>query len=181
MLTIKNPENYDWENIPLEDCIRGNCMDTFYTLKVYELMMADIEDSPMEIYYNKVLSPLNEIFSEATYGGIPVDEGELNRLEEEIDKKIEEAKKSIYLTRVVRSDDNINSTANLARILYFKNPLGDLELNEDSFNLVPPGVTPKEGPSTDAACVKFILDNVEKELLSRGEQISVREISEEDL
>jgi DNA polymerase I-like protein with 3'-5' exonuclease and polymerase domains len=177
MLTVTD-KNFDWENIPLEDCIRGNCMDTFYTLKVYELMYADIEDSPMEGYYNEVLCPLNESFSEATFLGIPVDEYELKRLEVEIDEKIQEAKRTIYGTRNIRDDDNLNSTTDLARILYFRDPLGDLEVQEDSFNLVPPGLTPKGGPSTDANCVDFILDNVEKELLNRGEVLRTEATTE---
>jgi hypothetical protein len=38
MLTINNPKTFDWENMPLSDCLEGNAADAYFTLKIFDLI-----------------------------------------------------------------------------------------------------------------------------------------------
>ena len=38
MLTVRNGKKFDWANISLVDCVRGNAMDAHFTLKVFNVL-----------------------------------------------------------------------------------------------------------------------------------------------
>ena len=39
MLTISNPNTFDWANISLADCIAGNAFDARNTLIIYNIVL----------------------------------------------------------------------------------------------------------------------------------------------
>ena len=44
MLTIDNPSKFDWANMDLGECMEGNAMDTYFTLKLFDLIVDRLED-----------------------------------------------------------------------------------------------------------------------------------------
>ena len=39
MLTITNPKNFDWASMSLADCCEGNAADSYFTLKLFDLVV----------------------------------------------------------------------------------------------------------------------------------------------
>ena len=69
MLTIKNPKTFDWANMDLSDCCEGNAADTYFTLKLYNLIQDKLADLGMENIINRLIMPSLDTFSQMEYGG----------------------------------------------------------------------------------------------------------------
>ena len=64
MLTIDNPSKFDWANMDLSDCCEGNARDTYFTLKLFDLIYEKLESlSALEVL-DKVLMPALPVFAE---------------------------------------------------------------------------------------------------------------------
>ena len=74
MLTIKNPENFDWSTIPLDECLHGNSMDARMTIKIYGQLIELLKKTNREHLFDKLLSPALEYFADYEYRGIAIDE-----------------------------------------------------------------------------------------------------------
>ena len=70
MLTVSNPQNTDWKNMPLGDLCEGNATDTYFTLKIYDLLMNQMEDTPVMKLVDRVLMKVLSFYQEV----IPIEE-----------------------------------------------------------------------------------------------------------
>jgi len=158
MLTIDNPSKFDWANMALSDCAEGNAMDTYFTLKLYDLLMEKLEGDPVLKLVTEVLMPSLELFSEVEYNGIDIDVTALDTVGKALASTNMDLEDSLYGIDVVSPDDNLSSNADLQKILY---------TGEDCLELYPPDKTTKGAPSVSAPTLKLLLDQINEELQSR--------------
>jgi DNA polymerase I-like protein with 3'-5' exonuclease and polymerase domains len=160
MLSIKNPETYDWANIPLLDCIEGNAMDSTVTLELYEIFQKILVDSKLDTLNDKLLAKGQEAFIEMEYEGIDVDINEIDKIDEEISSILENLSSKLLSKRVVPDEVNLNSDTQMAGVLF---------LNEEGLCLFPPDYTDTGAPKMDKDTIKILLSQIEIELKKRGE------------
>jgi DNA polymerase I-like protein with 3'-5' exonuclease and polymerase domains len=160
MLTINNPNKFDWANMPLTDCLRGNALDSYFTLKLFDLIEEKLEGSPVLDFYEKVMSPLSCVFSDMEWEGMLVSEERLSTIGKELGDLVMDQEDSLYYFPGVSSSDNISSTKDLIDILY---------LREGGFEFYPPDKTAKGTPSVSAPTIKVLLEQIDEELVRRNE------------
>ena len=80
MLTIVNPETFDWANISLTDCVEGNALDTICTLDLYYIFKEIIESNGQLNLLENLVSKGQEVFTKIEYQGVDVDISEVDRL-----------------------------------------------------------------------------------------------------
>ncbi len=158
MLTISNPETYDWASIPLEDCIYGNAMDTFLTLRIYDELFPVLKDLELETLMGEMLSPALSLFADSEYRGCDVDTNNLQKLDRELRNKMVELEDEVLLA--VGKQINISSGQQLKHLFY---------TDENGLRLYPLGESEKTGdPSLNEAALSRTLVLIEEELLKRG-------------
>lgn len=160
MLTVNNPNKFDWANIPLSECIRGNAMDSYFTLKLFDLIEEKLASTNTLGFYEKVISPLSCVFSEIEWDGMLVSEEKLETLGKELRDLTMNQEDSLYEFSMVSSTDNFSSTKDLIDILY---------LREEGFEFYPPDKTAKGAPSVSAPTLKLLLTHIDSELSRRNE------------
>jgi len=158
MLTVNNPKNFDWKNISLYDCCKGNAMDAYFTLKIFDLVEEKIEEINSQDIINKVLSPANIIFSEMEYSGLDVSPSILDKVGRKLKDKNIKQNDDLYRFPQVNNTDNLASSKDLIEILYTR---------EIGFRLYPPDRTEKEAPSVSAPTLKILLEHITEELSKR--------------
>tara|TARA_R110002020_G_scaffold163895_3_gene350100 strand:+ start:1011 stop:1490 length:480 start_codon:yes stop_codon:yes gene_type:complete len=159
MLTIDNPKNFDWANMSLSDCCEGNAMDSYFTLKLFDLVEAKLDDLGVLPFVNKVLSPALESFSEMEYDGLLVSKTRLSTLAKELRELTLNQEDSLYLFDQVSKKDNLSSNNDLIDIFY---------LREGGFEFYPPDNTAKGSPSVSAPTLKILLEQINEELVKRS-------------
>ena len=142
MLTVNNPRTFDWAGMSLSDCCEGNAADTYFTLKLFNLIEEKIKDLGMEKVVSQLVMPSLSTFSKMEYEGMEVSEED-----------------ELYTFKEVDTSSNLSSNSDLIEILY---------TNEDGFQLYPPDRTTKGAPSVSAPTLKLLLGQIEEELDSRG-------------
>jgi DNA polymerase I-like protein with 3'-5' exonuclease and polymerase domains len=158
MLTVKNPKNFDWANLNLVDCCKGNALDAYFTLKLYNLIEKRLDDIGVMGFVEKVLMPSVSLFSEMELEGLDIDKNELSKVGKIIsDKNIDDEDK-LFLCKGVEKTDNLASNDNLIEILYTR---------EEGLGLYPPDKTAKGKPSVSAPTLKILLEHVNEELGKR--------------
>ncbi len=160
MLTINNPNKFDWANMPLTDCLHGNALDSYFTLKLFDLIEEKLEGQPVLDFYKKVMSPLSCVFSDMEWEGMLVSQDKLSTIGKELGDLVMNQEDSLYHFPAVSSTDNISSTKDLIDILY---------LREGSFEFYPPDKTAKGTPSVSAPTIKVLLEQIDEELIRRHE------------
>jgi len=160
MLTVNNPKNFDWANMPLEDCAEGNAKDTYFTLKLFDLICEKLEGNSVMNLIENVVMPSLEEFAEMEYNGLDVDPGALELVGRTLNSKNVDEEDILYSCRGVEKTDNLASNNDIIEILYTR---------EGSMELYPPDRTGKGKPSVAAASLKLLLDHIEEELEKRGE------------
>jgi len=158
MLTIENPSKFDWANMDLSDCCQGNAMDTYFTLKLYDLIMERLEGQPVLNLIENVVMPSLETFAEMEYNGLIVDTEKLESVGRQLRSKNMDEEDAIYDCDGVKNTDNLSSNNDLIDILY---------LREDGMGLYPPDRTGKGKPSVSAPTLKLLLEHIEEELQTR--------------
>ena len=158
MLTVENNKKFDWANIPLSACIEGNALDSHFTLKLFHLLKEKITGN-RKLLVEKVICPAAARIAEIEYQGCDVSRKELDSLEKSLKNIMNEIEDNIYSKKYVKKTDNLNSPADVSDILY---------LREEGLTLYPPDKTEKGQPSADAATLKLLLDQINKELQNRG-------------
>tara|TARA_R110002110_G_scaffold206304_1_gene418489 strand:+ start:951 stop:1430 length:480 start_codon:yes stop_codon:yes gene_type:complete len=158
MLTIKNPKKFDWKNMPLSDCCEGNAMDSYFTLKLFNLICEKMEGEPMFKLIEEIMMPSLEIFSDIEYQGMDVDPKVLNSVGKDLSSKNMEEEDNLYYCSGIRKTDNMSSNNDLIEILYTR---------EDGLELYPPDKTAKGNPSVSAPTLKLLLEHIDEELESR--------------
>ena len=159
MLTIENPSKFDWANMPLSDCCEGNAMDSYFTLKLFDLMCEKMEGQPMYKLLDKVVMPSLETFADMEYHGLDVDPKVLESVGRDLGAKNMEEEDFLYSCKGVTKTDNLSSNNDLIDILYTR---------EEGMGLYPPDKTAKGKPSVSAPTLKLLLDHIEEELKTRG-------------
>jgi DNA polymerase I-like protein with 3'-5' exonuclease and polymerase domains len=159
MLTIKNPNTFDWANMSLHDCCEGNAYDVYFTLKLYHLLVEKLDDLGMMPLVNKMISPALSLFADMEYKGIDVSREELDVVGRELRSTNIEVEDDLYEHSAVQTYDNLSSTKDLIEVLYTR---------EGALELYPPTRTKTGSPSTDAPTLKTLLSQIEEELVKRG-------------
>jgi DNA polymerase I-like protein with 3'-5' exonuclease and polymerase domains len=159
MLTIDNPSKFDWANMSLSDCCEGNAMDTYFTLKLFDLIMEKLEGQPVMNLIENVVMPSLETFAEMEYNGLDVDLDALDSVGKQLRATNMDEEDFLYTCKSVTKTDNLSSNNDLIEILYTR---------EDGMELYPPDKTAKGKPSVSAPTLKLLLEHIDAELESRG-------------
>ena len=159
MLTISNPKNFDWAGMSLSDCCEGNARDTYFTLKLFDLIYEKLESLNALEVLDKVLMPALPVFAEMEYNGLDVDPSQLSVVGKTLLDKNVDSEDSLYICDGVKKTDNLASSNDLIEIMYTR---------EDGFCLYPPDKTPKGKPSVSAPTLKILLAQIDEELQKRG-------------
>ena len=159
MLTIKNPKTFDWANMDLSDCCEGNAADSYFTLKLFNLIEEKIKDLGMENIISKLIMPSLSTFSEMEYEGMQVSESKLDEVGRQLRVSNIEEEDNLYTFKQITTSDNLSSNNDLIEILYTR---------EGAFEMYPPDRTAKGTPSVSAPTLKLLLEHIEEELKRRG-------------
>ena len=159
MLTVSNPKNFDWAGMSLSDCCEGNARDTYFTLKLFDLIYEKLESLNALEVLDKVLMPALPVFAEMEYNGLDVDPSQLSVVGKTLLDKNVDSEDSLYTCDGVKKTDNLASSNDLIEIMYTR---------EDGFRLYPPDKTPKGKPSVSAPTLKILLAQIDEELQKRG-------------
>ena len=159
MLTIKNPKTFDWANMALSDCCEGNAADSYFTLKLFDLIEDKIRDLGMEKIISQLIMPSLSTFSQMEYEGMQVSEDKLKEVGRQLRVANIEEEDGLYNFKQVKTSDNLTSNLDLIEILYTR---------EGAFELYPPDRTGKGSPSVSAPTLKLLLEHIEEELKKRG-------------
>ena len=158
MLTVSNPQNTDWKNMPLGDLCEGNATDTYFTLKIYDLLMDQMEDTPVMKLVDRVLMRTISRFAEVEYLGLDVDTSKLSMISDSIDDANMEIEDRIYSLEAVKPKDALTGH-DLLEILYTR---------EGALELYPAGHTEKDAPSTAEPVLTKMLSQINEELEKRS-------------
>jgi DNA polymerase I-like protein with 3'-5' exonuclease and polymerase domains len=170
MLKVPDGNKFDWVNIPLDECMKGNAQDTYYTAKVYGKLLKDIRAKGLEKLYDKIISPVTPIFRDMEYNGILIDEVELAKLKAEIQAKLEKISGEMLSVEGIPPNSKLTGD-DLIKILYSlkKNKDKEWEVDESvGFQLYPFSMTDKGQPKTDEETLIQMKELVDKEFLRRG-------------
>lgn len=169
MLTVEDT-NFDWKNINLVDCLEGNALDTYFTLKIFNHLKNELDKRNVSDVYAKILAPITRVFAEIEYHGLDISVEELEKLDKQLTEKLGEI---VAELNSISGDDSLNlgSTKDLTKLLYSceKNPDTDeFSIINYGFGLYPPGRTDKGAPSTDVDTLKLLDDFLSEEVVKRG-------------
>lgn len=159
MLTVSNPKKFDWKNINLLDCLEGNALDSYFTYKLYKVLLKSLEEQDIGLLLEKLVSPLLSIFSEIELEGLDISETNLELLGKELKTQNITLEDNLYECKQVFNKDNLASDKDMIQILYTR---------DEGFALYPPNYTKKkEQPSTSAPTIKLLLSQIDDELKKR--------------
>ena len=144
--------------MPLADCCEGNALDTYFTLKLFNLIYKKIEELGMINILENMVMPSLEMFSDMEYQGVNVDTGVLDEVGKVLSESNMDAEDALYSCPGVLKTDNLSSNNDLIDLLY---------LREEGLGLYPPDRTPKGSPSVSAPTLKLLLEFIEQELANR--------------
>jgi len=159
MLTIDNPKKFDWAGMSLHDCAEGNALDSYFTLKLFNICEKKLKKLNMLHLYDSLMSPATEVFSVMEFNGLNISQSKLNTVGKELYLQNVDEADDLHSHGQVEKDDNLSSTNDLVKILYTR---------EKGFELYPPDRTDKGAPSVSAPTLKVILEHLEDELKKRN-------------
>jgi DNA polymerase-1 len=159
MLTINNPNTFDWAGMSLSDCCEGNAMDSYFTLKLFDLISEKMEDQPVLKLLEQVVMPSLETFAEMEWEGLDVALDQLGVVGKQLSDQNINSEDNLYGFDAVNTSDNLSSNNDLIEILYTR---------EEGFGMYPPDRTAKGSPSVSAPTLKLLLTHIDEELQKRG-------------
>ena len=159
MLTVVNPESFDWEKISFQECCRGNAIDAFFTLKLYYNLLSKLEGKPINKVLTKLMFPLIPILAESEYKGIDIDVDQINSVDWALQQRVMDIEDTLFSYPEVSKTSNLRSSVEVGNILY----------GETGFGLHPPKKTPTGTPCTDEETLKTLLTQIEEELEKRSD------------
>ena len=133
-------------------------MDTYFTLKLFDLVEEKLEELDVLPFVEKVLSDSLETFAEMEYEGLRVSQDKLQQLTKELRGLTLNQEDELYEYSQVIKTDNLSSNNDLIDIFY---------LREGGFEFYPPDKTAKGSPSVSAPTLKVLLEQINKELVRR--------------
>ena len=134
-------------------------MDTYFTLKLFDLIIEKLEGQPVMNLIENVVMPSLETFAEMEYNGLDVDLSTLESVGKQLRSTNMDEEDFLYTCKSVTKTDNLSSNNDLIEILYTR---------EDGMELYPPDKTAKGKPSVSAPTLKLLLEHIDAELESRG-------------
>jgi DNA polymerase I-like protein with 3'-5' exonuclease and polymerase domains len=158
MLTISNPKTFKWDEMSLSDCCEGNAADSYFTLKLFDLVMEKLEGKPVMKLIEHVLMPSLNTFAQKEFVGLDVATENLDSVGRHLKTKNIEDEDLLYECDGVLKTDNL-SGGDLMDILYTR---------EGGLELYPPDRTTKGKPSVSAPTLKILLEQTNEELEKRG-------------
>ena len=159
MLTVRDGKKFDWANISLVDCVRGNAMDAHFTLKVFNVLKEKLDEMGVSKFYGQVLAPANTVFVEPEWSGIKVCPNKIKSIGKSLNDSIIDVHDSLYDYPQLIKEENLSSSRDLQGVLYTK---------DKGFAFYPPDKTEKGSPSVSAPTLEILLGQIKKELISRG-------------
>lgn len=172
MLTVEDNNKFDWRSISLMDCLKGNAMDTHYTIKIFNKLMEDLEEKKLTKLFEKLISPAIPVFRDMEYEGFLIDVDELNKLKAEISGKLANIEKQLIDSKYIPEGINLNSGQQLVQVLFsmVKNKkTKEWEIDRDfGFGLYPFQMTEKGQPQTSEEVLIQLKEMVDEEYASRG-------------
>lgn len=167
MLSVKNPETYDWKNIPLLDCVEGNAMDSIVTLELYNLLLEKIEENNLTNLFENLVSESQVYLTEAEFEGQEVDSDEVEKIEEELTINIKSIEEELIATGLFPEDINFNSDQQVGDVFFMR---------EDGLALYAPYFTDTGAPSLNNESRQFLRANILIELKNRGVSVDGLEV-----
>ena len=164
MLSVKNNKTFDWAGMSLDDCIRGNALDAHYTLRIYDKLLALIEEKGSDKTMENLMVPLSESFAQVEYNGMRISRDAIDGVGEKLQEQMDVLYAQLYSHPALAPSEeggdppNIKSTVDMVEILY----------DSDRFGLYPPKVTNKGKASTDKESINSLIALIEEELERRG-------------
>jgi DNA polymerase I-like protein with 3'-5' exonuclease and polymerase domains len=134
----------------LSDCCEGNAMDSYFTLKLFDLVVLG--------FVERVLPDALEVFSDMEYEGLMVSEPKLAALGKDLRELTLNQEDSLYHFDQVKKTDNLASNNDLIDLFY---------LREGGFEFYPPDKTAKGSPSVSAPTLKILLEQINEEIVKR--------------
>lgn len=166
-MLLKDGKKTDWVNIDLQECLKGNALDAFYTLKIFNHLESELEQKKLDKLYQKLIVPLTPILLEMEYNGLLIDESKLESLDKRMKAKIADIEDKM---RESAGDFNFESSADLIKILFSleKNKdTKDWNVVEGGFGIFPFAFTAKGQPSTDDETLVLLKELIDKEYHKR--------------
>ena len=160
MLTVRNANNFDWSSLSLEECARGNALDSSYTLRIFNNLKGLLEENGTILVMDKLLSPLFPVFSSIEYSGLDVNLDELGVVGRTLNQLLMDIEDGLYESPKVIKTANLMSNKDLIDILY----------SDDGFGFYPPIMTEKGNPSTNKQSLDTLLIQIDTELEKRGKK-----------
>ena len=158
MLTIDNPKTFNWSEMPLADCAEGNAMDSYFTLKLFKVLEAALDDLKAHALYEKLISPITTVFAEMERRGLDVSRDSLDKVGRDLRYDCIDLEDDIYESFNLHKKDNIYSNNDLISILYTR---------EGGYELYPPDLTKGGKPSVSAPTLKILLEQLDQALSRR--------------
>ena len=134
-------------------------MDSYFTLKLFDLVEQKLEELEVLPFVEKVLSKSLETFAEMEYEGLLVSKERLSVLEKQLKELTLNQEDSLYIFDQVNKTDNLGSNNDLIYIFY---------LREGGVEFYPPDKTAKGSPSVSAPTLKILLEQINEELIKRS-------------
>ena len=142
----------------LSDCCEGNAMDSYFTLKLFDLVSEKLDDLGVLDFVERVLPDALGVFSDMEYGGLLVSDTKLALLRKDLKELTLNQEDSLYHFNQVKKTDNLASNNDLIDLFY---------LREGGFEFYPPDKTAKGSPSVSAPTLKILLEQINEELVKR--------------
>lgn len=160
MLTQEDGRKVDWANMSLAEMAKGNALDSYNTLKLYEILLVELEKLDLLDHCKTLLSPLAPILADIESQGMLIDTTKLVELKPKLESEVESIKSKLYTFTQVKPEDNVSSTYDLRDIFFTR---------EDGFGLYPPFRTKKTNePQVDKNTLDTLESLIEEELKRRN-------------
>jgi len=159
MLTILNPESFDWENMSISECIRGNAWDTYFTLKIFRTLKEELEKQDRWNLIENLVMPLTPDFAEIEYNGVDVSLKALDEVGKDLQDRNTDDEDRLYEYKEVSQKYNVGSNDDIVKILF---------TDEKGFQMYPSVFTEEDNPSVNEECLKNLLEDIEEEMNKRS-------------
>jgi len=161
MLTVKDGKKQDWASMPLDEMAKGNAMDSYYTLKLFERLYLELEKIDLVDHYKNLLSPLIPVLADIENKGMLIDQATIDSLDSRVKEKVDASKATVQAFPFIKEEYNIASNKDLIQIFYN---------GADGLTLYPPTRTDKGSPSVDKNAMETLENLIEAELEKRSKR-----------
>lgn len=159
----------------LAQMAKGNALDSYFTLKCYEVLYEKLDKLKMVKTYEEIMAPASLFLVNMEVDGLTISESQLKVLGKELKNKIIETEELLYSYPEVKKDSNMGSANDMIRIFFSLDKFIGTEGQKDwlinpewGFGLYPPVFTDKKQPSTSYEALDMLLTQIKDEIDRRG-------------